>query len=116
MTLLVIINHLDLLRSGTPPDEANTPLVVDPNRVLALSVTTECLQAVSGWNSQIMKASRLIDVKQFPPSYLLDIARQSPRSYPLVDKLGQRRNQRVAIGNKLVCQWVWMGEFRTVTA
>jgi hypothetical protein len=30
------MNHLDLFWSATPPQEANPPLVVDPNRVLPI--------------------------------------------------------------------------------
>src|ERR1035437_1788644 len=48
-TSLMIIDDLDAFRRSVPPDEANSPLVVDPDTMLTLGVTAQGLKPVS-WN------------------------------------------------------------------
>ena len=45
----MIIDDLDAFRRAVAPDEANSPLVVDPDTGLTLPVTTQRLKPVS-WN------------------------------------------------------------------
>jgi hypothetical protein len=42
---LVIVHDLNLLGTTFGPPEANSVLVVDPNRVLSLSAPHQCLKA-----------------------------------------------------------------------
>jgi hypothetical protein len=45
----MIIDDLDAFRRALAPDEADSPLIVDPDTVLTLSVTAQSLKPVS-WN------------------------------------------------------------------
>jgi hypothetical protein len=56
----VIVGDLDLESIALPPDEANSPLVIDPNAVLALAVAREFFEVVSRRNIQICQAIRCI--------------------------------------------------------
>ena len=38
-SLLVIVNDFDIMRIAIPPNETQPPLLVDPNRILSLSIT-----------------------------------------------------------------------------
>ncbi len=44
---LVVIDDLDLLGVGAGPTEADTPLVVDSNRVLATAIPLQGLQSIA---------------------------------------------------------------------
>jgi hypothetical protein len=46
--ILMIVHDFHLLRVGTAPDEANPPLVVDANAVLAVTAALEGFQPVAG--------------------------------------------------------------------
>src|ERR1019366_6869129 len=62
-TSLVIIDDLDALRRAVAPDEANSPLVVDPDTMLTLPVTAQGLKPVS-WNRR--HVLQLLGVVQHP--------------------------------------------------
>jgi len=55
---LVIVSDLDIEGVAVVPCEADSPLVVDPNAVLPLSISFQLLQAVSGWSSEVLKRDR----------------------------------------------------------
>src|ERR1019366_6913628 len=63
LTSLMIIDDLDAFRRSVPPHEANSPLVVAPDTMLALGVTAQRLQPVS-WNCR--HALQLLGVVQHP--------------------------------------------------
>jgi hypothetical protein len=48
---LMIVDHLNVMSATVTPDEADSPLVVDPYAVLSLSVARESFQAVSRRNA-----------------------------------------------------------------
>jgi hypothetical protein len=54
----MIIGDLDVIGSAVPPREADTPLVVDPDRVLTFSAAAQGFELIPGRNSQIVKARR----------------------------------------------------------
>src|SRR5665811_1207236 len=62
-TSLMIIDDLDAVRRAVAPTEANSPLVVDPDTMLALPVTTQRLKPVS-WNCR--HVLQLLGVVQHP--------------------------------------------------
>ncbi|MNL88828.1 hypothetical protein D3C87_2187830 [compost metagenome] len=49
---LVIITDLDLIGVAIPPNETNTPLIVDPDAVLSLAIALQGLQAIPRRNEQ----------------------------------------------------------------
>jgi hypothetical protein len=56
------------------PPEADSPLFVDPDAVLALPVTLESLELVRGRNRQILQISRSIQLLQLHQCPLLNIS------------------------------------------
>src|SRR6185369_13676601 len=53
---LVVVNDLDVLRALGSPVETEAPLIVDPNRILALAIASEDLQPVARDRSKIGQA------------------------------------------------------------
>jgi hypothetical protein len=51
----VIITDLDIVGIIINKPKADTPLVIDGDGVLSLSVTFECMKTVPGWNPQIIQ-------------------------------------------------------------
>lgn len=54
----MIIYYLDIMRISINPSETDAPLLVDPNAVLALSITLQGFELVSRRNSQIVQPNR----------------------------------------------------------
>ncbi len=50
----MIIDNLYVVGIPISPLKANTPLVVDPDAVLACTIVGEFLQAICGWNPEIL--------------------------------------------------------------
>lgn len=57
----VIVHYLDVYRSDFSPLEADSPLVVDADTVLALAITFQGLQVVAEWGLQ--KVQRLSSIE-----------------------------------------------------
>jgi hypothetical protein len=57
----VVIDDFHLVGTVIPPDEADTPLVVDPNAVLALTVTAQGLQAVTAQGGEVPQGYSLVE-------------------------------------------------------
>jgi len=49
----VVIDNLDVVGVSPFPTEANPPLVIDPNAVLAIPSSAEPLEMISRWHAQI---------------------------------------------------------------
>jgi hypothetical protein len=54
---LVIVDDLNVDRASRTfrPLETDTPLVVDPNAVLALPISTQSLETVAGQGAQVLQ-------------------------------------------------------------
>jgi hypothetical protein len=84
--LSVIVRDLDIVRITIDEPEANTPLVVDRNRVLPTSITLQSVKPVSGKDPQVIDARRQVDVLELPNRPPHDVRRESPRPPRLVDR------------------------------
>ena len=51
----MVIDDFDLVRVSVAPDEAQSPLVIDPDAVLPGPVTLQGFQTVTRWLPQILK-------------------------------------------------------------
>jgi hypothetical protein len=69
----VIVGDLDLESIAQPPDEANSPLVIDPNAVLVLAVAREFLEVVSRRNIQVAQGIRCIQNPKLDVGPALDV-------------------------------------------
>src|SRR3972149_8996571 len=77
--LLMIINYFHIISIIFRPAEANTPLVVDADAMLAYAVAEEFFQPVSRWNAQILCFFCCIKQKQLSKGVALNICRQFSR-------------------------------------
>jgi len=55
---LVIVDDLYVVRIGSEPAEADAPLIVDSDAVLASPVPGEFLEAIRGRNAEVEEAGR----------------------------------------------------------
>jgi hypothetical protein len=60
------------------PAEANTPLVVDANRVLAFAVAAERFEMISGRHGELSKGSDGVKLRQLSKGCALDVGREGP--------------------------------------
>jgi len=84
----VIIHNLNVVGVPGPPLKANTPLVIDPNAVLALSVPVQGFQMVCRGNPQIVQGYRPAYHSEFSKGHRLNVVRQPMGKSPVEDKLG----------------------------
>jgi hypothetical protein len=61
----MIVNNFYVMAMAIPPDEANPPLIVDPNRVLSLSIALQSLELVSWGRCQHSQFRRGMQLQQF---------------------------------------------------
>jgi len=57
----MIVNNLDLAGVAGLPAKTNTPLIVDPNTVLALSISAEFFKTIARRNTQVVERFRSIE-------------------------------------------------------
>lgn len=62
----MVINNLDLVSVAGLPAKTHTRLIVDPNTVLAFSISAESLKSIAGWNTQVIERFRGIEKQEFP--------------------------------------------------
>src|SRR6476661_9384516 len=58
------------------PDKANSPLIIDPDRVLPPPIASESLKPVRGWHAQIIEPSGIVEKTQFAKCASLNVRRQ----------------------------------------
>jgi hypothetical protein len=55
------------------PNETNTPLIVDPDRMLSLSIGLQRLKPVAGRHAQIVEELGLVQETEFSQSNVLNV-------------------------------------------
>lgn len=63
----MIVHNLNVVCVIFSPDETDSPLIIDPNAVLALTIPSESLKTISRRNSKILKLFGCVKVKQLSP-------------------------------------------------
>jgi len=48
------------------PDKTDSPLIIDPNRVLPFPIASQCFQLIPRWRSQNVQLRRSVNLEQFP--------------------------------------------------
>jgi hypothetical protein len=84
----VVIDNLNRNGVATTPHETDTPLTIDPDTMLSLSRTFQCLKSIGWWHSEVFKEPRIVQHSEFPACNNLDIARQFTRNVACPDFLG----------------------------
>jgi hypothetical protein len=61
LSFLVVVDELDVSGTGGAPGEADPPLVVYTNAVLAGAAAAELFQPVAGWDTKVVDALGGVD-------------------------------------------------------
>ena len=79
----------DLHVAGVPvlPAEADTPLVIDANAVLAGAAALEGFQPVRGWNAQVSESAGVVEHTEFAAGGVLNTGREPAGGLPLPNPL-----------------------------
>jgi hypothetical protein len=84
----MIVNDFDILGTGVRPNEADAPLVVDPDTVLSDAIATQQFQPVSRRRSKITQRLGVMELPQFALSNPLQIGPQPPGEASVEQRLG----------------------------
>jgi hypothetical protein len=80
----VIIHDFDFICIAVAPYEAEPPLIVDADAVLAGAVALERLQSISRRNAKILQPLGCMKVEQLAPGHALDCPESRHR--PVLEK------------------------------
>jgi len=64
----VIVDDFDIVAMALTPDKTDSPLIIDPHRVLPFPIASQCFQLISRWRSQNAQLCRSVNLEQFPQS------------------------------------------------
>jgi len=84
----VIVDDLDVMRVGSEPAEADAPLIVDSDAVLASPVPGEFLKAVRRRDAKVEEAGCGIKHDEFAKGNSLKVKRHSANPLPFEETLG----------------------------
>jgi hypothetical protein len=73
----VIVDDFDIGRTSSRPNEANTPLLVDPDAVLADSIASQGFEMVVRRHGEVTQYAGVVQNSQFSQSRSLNVLRQS---------------------------------------
>jgi hypothetical protein len=58
----VVIDNLNRIGVAITPHETDTPLIIDPDTMLSLSRTLQCLKSIGWWHSEVFKEPRIVQL------------------------------------------------------
>jgi hypothetical protein len=73
----VVVADFDIVGITVDESKTDTPLVIDGDGVLALSIVLQRVQVIARWNLEIVKLRRQVHVLQFPDSTSCNISWES---------------------------------------
>ena len=98
----MVVSDLDLFGIVSGPDEADAPLVVDADAMLAGTITAQRLEPVAGRESQEGEFHRSVDELKFDERPLLDVGRKPARTSALPEFRRLVAGETLDHGKKLV--------------
>jgi hypothetical protein len=84
----VVIHNFNVEGVPYPPFKANTPLVIDPNAVLALPAPVQGFQMVCRRDPQIVQGNSPAYHSELPKGCLLNVVGQPMGESPVKNELG----------------------------
>src|SRR6266853_2651744 len=75
---LVVVGDLDVSWSLLGPDETHSELIVDPERVLSITILAQRLKPISRRRAQVIQVNRRVKIAQFPAGDLHKAGRKTP--------------------------------------
>jgi hypothetical protein len=70
-----MIDDFHFITMAITPDETDSPLIVDPNRVLPFTIASKCFQLISGRRCQNAQLRGCMKLEQLPYRNPLDRAK-----------------------------------------
>jgi hypothetical protein len=86
----MVVHNLDVFRAVVDPVEANTPLSVDANAVLARAIPFQHFQPVARRFAQVLDPNRRVEQQEFDPRSPGDVRRKLPRRLVIRTRSGYR--------------------------
>ena len=83
----MVVDDFDTCRPSFIPDEANSPLIVDPNRMLPLPVCLQRFKTIARRDTEVVENPGLIQQTQLAKRSVLNVGRQPTASPPGPDQL-----------------------------
>ncbi len=88
----MVVDDLDVQGIGARPADADAPLIVDANAVLALAITPQLLEAIAGRQAELLKPAGRVEDAKFPQHHAPQIGGEAS------DGLARPEALRVAVG------------------
>jgi len=79
----VVVHDLDLESVAVFPDEAEAPLIINPNAVLPFAIAAQCFQPISWRSHQVAEFHRAIQLPELPARHVLNCT-EPPTRAPLM--------------------------------
>jgi hypothetical protein len=83
----MVIHDFDALGTVVAPYEADAPLVIDPDAVLAGALATQQFQPIAGWRRQVAQLLSLVKLQQLALGNTLHIVGEATREPPMKQRL-----------------------------
>jgi hypothetical protein len=74
----MVIDDFDFMGSVRFPAEADAPLVIDADGVLAFPVALERFEAIAGRDGEVVEFGDGVNLGEFPQGDALDVRRERP--------------------------------------
>jgi hypothetical protein len=81
----VVIDDFDFMGAVRFPAEADAPLIIDADGVLALPVALERFEAIAGRDGKVVECGDSVDLSEFPQGDALDVRRERP-GFPFLEE------------------------------
>ncbi len=102
----MIVRYLDTFGITVVPDEAHSPLIIDPDTVLAPAIAFQCFETVGRRYPQIIQSSGIAEHTQLASGDFLDVSGQTLRylakPYPFGFPVLEPRNHQANITRAVV--------------
>jgi hypothetical protein len=97
----MVINYLDIVSVAPVPTETESPLIIDPNAVLALARAAQFFEPIARRNPQVLDRSGIVQHDELTTSGLFDSAKTCGTS-PIEERLGVLASKRSDHANAVV--------------
>lgn len=84
----MIVSHFDVVGVACLPTEADAPLVIDANAMLASAIARQSFQPIGRWNPQIVQALSDIELYQLAPRKAVQFGGKVAQELALKEPLG----------------------------
>lgn len=84
----MVVNNLNPFWTSVAPPEADTPLIIDSDTVLARTITTQALEPIARRNPEVIQMTRSVDLTQLTQRNADDACAKGRNGLPRKQPLG----------------------------